>query len=77
MLAMRAEPFDKLSTAPFDKLSTAPFDKLRAHMQEMDKPASLAMRTLRRTQARVMSRTAACRPGGQLRRSRVRVLAVD
>jgi hypothetical protein len=42
----------------------------------MDKPASLARRTSDRPIG-VMSRAAACRPGGQLRRSRVRVLAVD
>src|SRR4051794_11783814 len=44
---------------------------LASEAVDRDKPASLATRSLRQTLKRVMSGTDACRPGGQLRRSRV------
>jgi hypothetical protein len=44
----------------------------------MDKPASLSTRDLQQTRIdRVMADAEACWPDGQIRRPRVRVLAVD
>ena len=43
----------------------------------MDKPASLATRTLRQTLLAGLVNQEACWPDGQIRHSRVRVLAVN
>ena len=76
---MRPEPFVKLRTALVEAATRALRQAQGIYMQpRKDKPASLSTRNLQQTRIdRVMSNAEACWPDGQIRRPRVRVLAVD